>query len=75
MTALKKSEDDDSLALRFYEAEGRFTRAHVRLAKPIRQAWMTNLIEEEPRPLAVSAQGALELDIKPWEIVTLRLAV
>ena len=34
MTALKKSEDDDSLALRFYEAEGRFTRARVRLAHP-----------------------------------------
>jgi alpha-mannosidase len=74
MTTLKKSEDDDSLALRFYEAEGRFTRARVRLAQPIRQAWITNLIEEEPKPVSVNAQGALELDIKPWEIVTLRLA-
>jgi alpha-mannosidase len=75
MTTLKKSEDDDSLALRFYEAEGRFTRARVRLAQPIRHAWLTNLIEEEPKPLAVNSQGALDLDIKPWEIVTLKLAV
>jgi alpha-mannosidase len=75
MTALKKSEDDDSLALRFYEAEGRFTSASVHLAKPIRKAWQTNLIEEEPQPVAVNSHGVLELDIKPWEIVTLRLLV
>jgi alpha-mannosidase len=75
MTALKKSEDDDSLALRFYEAEGRFTRARVRLARPLRRAWQTNLIEEEPSPVSVNLQGVLELDIKPWEIVTLKLGV
>jgi alpha-mannosidase len=75
MTTLKKSEDDDSLALRFYEAEGRFTRARVRLAQPVQKAWLTNLIEEEPKPIAIDRQGVLELDIKPWEIVTLRLAV
>ena len=75
MTTLKKSEDDDSLALRFYEAEGRFTRARVRLAQPIRKAWLTNLIEEEPKPLTINSQGVVELDIKPWEIVTLKLAV
>ncbi len=75
MTTLKKCEDDDSLVLRFYEAEGRFTRARVRLAPPIRKAWQTNLIEEEPEPVAITSQGALELEIKPWEIVTLKLAV
>ena len=75
MTTLKKSEDDDSLALRFYEAEGRFTRARLRLAQPIRRAWLTNLIEEEPKPVPINPHGKLELDIKPWEIVTLRLAV
>jgi alpha-mannosidase len=75
MTALKKSEDDDSLALRFYEAEGRFTRARVRLAQPLRRAWQTNLIEEEPKPVSINPQGVLELDIKPWEIVTLKLAM
>jgi alpha-mannosidase len=75
MTALKKSEDDNSLALRFYEAEGQFTHAHIKLAKPIRQAWMTNLIEEEAKPLPVNSHGVVELEIKPWEILTLRLAV
>jgi alpha-mannosidase len=75
MTALKKSEDDNSLALRFYEAEGRFTRARVQLAQPISVAWQTNLIEDEPKPVPVTSQGVLELNIKPWEIVTLRLQI
>jgi alpha-mannosidase len=75
MTAFKKSEDDDSLALRFYEAEGQFTRARVQLAQPVRKAWLTNLIEEEPKTLALDSHGTLEFDVRPWEIVTLRLAV
>ena len=75
MTALKKSEDDDSLALRFYEAEGEFTCARVRLAQPIRKAWLTNLIEEAPQPVRVNPQGVVELDIKAWEIVTLKLLI
>ena len=75
MTTLKKCEDDDSLALRFYEAEGRFTRARIGLAQPLRKAWQTNLIEEEPKPVAITPQGAVEFEIKPWEIVTLKLAV
>ena len=51
MTALKKYEDDDSISLRFYEAEGRANEpAHIKLFRPIKQAWKTNLIEEEPEP-------------------------
>ena len=76
MTALKKSEDDESLTLRFYEAEGRANvRAHIQLLEPIKQAWKTNLIEEDPAPITVTTAGAAELDVKPWEIVTLKLAV
>jgi alpha-mannosidase len=75
VTAMKKSEDDDSLALRFYEAEGSAVRAHLRLGRPIRQAWRTNLIEEEPAAIPVTSGGTVEFDVGPWEIVTLRLAV
>ncbi len=76
MTALKKSEDDDSLTLRFFEAEGRSNvRAHLRLFRPLKQAWKTNLIEEEAQALPVTADGRVELEVKPWEIVTLKLAV
>ena len=73
MTAMKKSEDDSTLALRFYEAEGRASRAHVQLGRPIQYAYKTNLIEEEPEAVPVSPGGTVELDVNPWEIVTLRL--
>jgi alpha-mannosidase len=76
MTALKKSEDDDSITLRFFEAEGSANgRARVRLFRPIKQAWKTNLIEEEDQPVAVNSDGTVELAVKPWEIMTLRLRV
>jgi alpha-mannosidase len=76
MTALKKSEDDDSIALRFFEAEGRTGgRASVKLFRPIKQAWKTNLIEEEPQPIAVNSDGVATFDVQPWEIVTLKLRV
>ena len=76
MTALKKSEDDDSITLRFFEAEGSANgRARVKLFRPIKQAWKTNLIEEDDEPIMVGSDGTLELAVKPWEIVTLKLRV
>jgi alpha-mannosidase len=71
LTALKQSEDGAGFALRFYEAEGRAMNAKLQFAKPLRQARKTNLIEQEPQPLEVGRDGALEFAVKPWEIVTL----
>lgn len=74
MTALKKSEDDDCITLRFFEAEGSANgRARVKLFRSVKQAWKTNLIEEDDQPIAVDSDGTVELAVKPWEIVTLRL--
>jgi alpha-mannosidase len=75
VTALKVCEDDDSLVLRFYEAEGFESQARIRFSRSIRQAWRTNLIEEEPETLLVSSDGALDFPVKPWEIVTLKVAM
>jgi alpha-mannosidase len=74
MTAFKKSEDDGSVTLRFFEAEGRANeRAQVKLSRPIKRAWKTNLIEEGAEAIAVSAEGIAEFEVGPCEIVTLRL--
>ncbi len=74
MTSLKVCDDDDSLVLRSYEAEGSGTRARIRFARSIRQAWRTNLIEEELGPLAVSTDRGLDFTVKPWEIITIKVA-
>jgi alpha-mannosidase len=75
LTMFKKAEDENRFALRFYEAEGNRTSARIRLARPIRKAWLTNLIEEDEQELVVAADGALELTVDAWKIVTLKLEV
>jgi alpha-mannosidase len=75
LTAMKKSEDDDRIVLRFYEAEGDKTRARIALSRPIKKAWRASLIEEDEMELKPSSDGALELPVGPWEIVTLKFAV
>ena len=75
LTAMKKAEDDDGVVVRFYEAEGCEAQAHLRFFQPIKQAWKTNLIEDEEQPLTPGEDGSLQIPVKPWEIVTLKLRV
>jgi alpha-mannosidase len=75
LTALKKSEDDNRLVIRFYEAEGFETPARVSFPKPIKQAWSASLIEDDEAPLQLSSDGSLQFSVNPWEIVTIKAAV
>lgn len=75
LTALKRSEDDNRLVLRFYEAEGFKTPAQIHFAKPISQAWRASLIEYDEEPMHPAADGSLQFSVKPWEIVTLKVAL
>jgi alpha-mannosidase len=70
---VKKAEDSGALIVRLYEAHG--SRGKVRLSSslPIRSAWLTDLLENEIGGLAW-AQGGAAFEIKPFEIVTLKLA-
>ena len=74
LTAMKKSEDGDHIAMRFYEAEGNACLARIRMSSKIRNAWRTNLIEENEETLKPLDDGALELAVGPWEILTLKVA-
>lgn len=73
LTALKKSEDDDRIVLRFYEAEGYKTTAQIRFLKPVTKAWRASLIEYDEEPLQPTGKGELQFTVNPWEIVTLKL--
>ena len=75
LTAMKKGEDDGSVVLRFYEAEGKRSVAYIRMPYPIVSALRTNLIEESEDAIPVCADGSIELPVGPWEIVTLSLKV
>lgn len=75
LTAMKKSEGDDRVVIRFHEAEGFETQARLRLPTPIKQVWITSLIEEDQETLRRTPERSLDLKVTPWEIVTLKVAV
>ena len=73
LTAFKKSEDDNRLVIRFYEAEGNRSHARLQLRRPIRRAWRVSLIEDEDEAIPTLADGSIGFPVKAWEIVTLKL--
>ena len=75
LTAMKKSEGGDFVTIRFYEAEGTPCTARLRMPKTIQKAWKTSLIEENVETIKPDVDGTLRLTIKPYEIVTIKVAV
>jgi hypothetical protein len=69
----KQAEDHNGYILRFLEIAGRATTVGV--SSPIldvQSAWRCNAMEENQQPLAVAEKG-VKFDIKPYEIVTVRV--
>ncbi len=69
----KRAEDGKGTILRFVEVNGQ--PAAVRAATPLltlERGWLCNSVEANRRPIAVSAQ-TFHFDVKPFEIVTVRL--
>lgn len=69
---VKAAEDGDGTIVRLYENQR--CRGPVRLCAnfPFTKAWRTNLLEDNQEQLKVN-DGEVHFDIKPYEIVTLRL--
>ncbi|MCL5744526.1 MAG: polysaccharide lyase family protein [Acidobacteria bacterium] len=69
----KEAEDVKGTIMRFVETNGQ--AATVKVTSPIlnvERAWLCNSVEETQRPLTVSP-GGFSFDVKPFEIVTVRL--
>jgi alpha-mannosidase len=71
VSALKPG-PDGAAVLRVYEAEGRPTRAKIRLTAQLVTAEEVNLMEDPGGKLAV-ADNTLHLDFRPFEIKTIKL--
>ncbi len=71
-----KAADDRSgdLIVRGYESLGGRASATVKTSVPVRQAWLTDLLERPLGELAVEGGHLVRLDLKPFQIVTLRLS-
>ena len=72
LSALKKAEDSDEVILRFFETKGDATKAKVEVFKEIKRLTLVDLLEREERELPFSRRGFV-LNVKPFEIVTLKL--
>ncbi|MGD9117109.1 MAG: glycosyl hydrolase-related protein [Dehalococcoidia bacterium] len=72
LSALKKAEDSDAVILRFFETTGEVTQAEIELFKDIKRLTVVDLLEREEAELP--GRGKLiSLEVKPFEIVTLKL--
>ncbi len=72
LEVIKRAEKEDALVLRLYE--GHNTRGTVTLTTslPVRQAFLTDLMEDPIQELPVE-EGKIRIPVNPFEIVTLLL--
>jgi len=72
--AVKKAEDNSDLIVRLYECHNARGRAELSCAVPIKDAELCDL-EENPVGKLELVDGAVTVDYKPFEIITVRLKV
>ena len=72
LSALKKAEDSNEVILRFFETKGETTEAEVKLFRKIKRLTLVDLLETEDKELPVNG-NEFKLEVKPFEIVTLKL--
>lgn len=51
ISTIKKCDDDNQVIVRCYDAEGRDSEARISMFKPFKSAEVTNMIEEEGKPI------------------------
>jgi alpha-mannosidase len=74
LETVKQAENGSDVVLRLYEWAGGAANVMVRSQLPVRQAWVSGLMERKPEPVAV-AGNAVELRLNPFEIVTLGIGI
>ncbi len=72
VSAVKKSEDDDALILRFFESKGQRCEAVLALPPQIERVALTDLLEQEQQLLKLEGRK-VRMSVGPFEIVTLKL--
>lgn len=73
LEALKRSESGDALIARIWETHGRHGSVTVTLPPGTSRVERVNLLERDPQSLEIVG-GKLQLELSPFQIVTLRIA-
>jgi alpha-mannosidase len=69
---IKQAEDGDGLIIRLFESQRKRGLVVLKSFIPIQSAWETNLLEENQEP-CILQDHEIHLNIKPYEIKTLRI--
>jgi len=72
LVAFKKTEDTNAVILRLFETKGEKASGEIRLFKEPSSVKTANLLEEEERELKFRGKR-IRLQVKPFEIVTLKI--
>jgi mannosylglycerate hydrolase len=72
MTAVKRSEDEESFIFRFYNMLEKPSKGKLKIAEGISSAYLVNLNEEIQKEL-VTENNSINLEVGPKEIVTLKI--
>ncbi|MCC5973967.1 MAG: alpha-mannosidase [Rubellimicrobium sp.] len=70
---VKKAEDGADLILRLFEHANRRATATIGLGLPVAAVHRVNLMEDDSQPLTMAPDGTVTLDLRPFEIATLRI--
>jgi len=74
ISAFKKAEEGEELILRFFETKGEATKAEIEAFTEIKKAKLVDLLERDEKEVPV-LDGRIELEVRPFEIITLKLKV
>jgi len=69
---VKQAEDGNGIIVRLYESQRKRGQVRVQIGSEVGSVWMTNLLEENESALSVD-QDSIILNVKPYQIVTLRV--
>ena len=71
---IKQTEDGNGIIVRLYESQRKRGQVRVTFRSEVESAWVTNLLEENESALSVD-QDSIILNLKPYQIVTMRIKV
>ena len=78
VSCVKRADDGDEVVVRLFESAGSHGRASIRLGEalgaPVAVASSTDALERPLESLGVGAGGTIELDLRPFELVTVKLS-
>jgi len=73
LAGLKRSEDGEAVILRLYEPHGARGLARLRFPGGLKRGEKTNLLEDRGGKQVRVEGDAIDLEVRPFEVVTLRL--